>query len=435
MITLFALFLAAVFALFNADTISGLLLSQQPATQPAVQTVPSALDPVRIETSNETEALLLELRSRQIDARAETVDWWLSAVAIALGFLTLIVVAAGFIGYQVFRSILEDARGYRDEAQKTLVEIREFRKGAEEVHDEINHLRQSAVDDPRDSTNAAEYDQNIEHAAKLDTVDSQPVNQDVAEAQRLQREGDVVGAIEKWQAIARHQEGTDQQLAARAWGAVGDLQAQATEYLLAISAYDEAVRLHPDAPQWRFSRGVAKTRQSLYQDAVEDFGEVIRLDPSIALAHYNLGVIRTRLGYHEDAIADLNASLRLNPDHARTYVFRGICRSNLGRDEDAISDYNTAIGMDPEYPLARYRRGISRSSLGRDEDAIEDFNAAISLNPNEPRMHYRLGLSLLLLGRDTEARESLEKALELANQDDYSDLIARIHRAMNLLDD
>ena len=58
----------------------------------------------------EIQRLINELRREQMDDRAGTIDWWLAAVAVALGFLGIVVVVGGYIGFTRFREIETDAK-------------------------------------------------------------------------------------------------------------------------------------------------------------------------------------------------------------------------------------------------------------------------------------------------------------------------------------
>ena len=51
-----------------------------------------------------------ELRSELLDDRAGTVDWWLAALTVVLGFFAIVVVLGGYIGFSRFREIESEAK-------------------------------------------------------------------------------------------------------------------------------------------------------------------------------------------------------------------------------------------------------------------------------------------------------------------------------------
>ena len=64
-----------------------------------------------------------ELRREQMDDRAGTVDWWLAALAVVLGFFGIVVVGGGYIGFTRFRK----SRRRRKTALKTQPNMRKMR--------------------------------------------------------------------------------------------------------------------------------------------------------------------------------------------------------------------------------------------------------------------------------------------------------------------
>ena len=102
-----------------------LALSPDPATAPGTEIRLDAMPPEVI-SDYEIRRIFNELRGQYLDARAESITWWLMAAAISLAFITvfvtglgIIIVIGGFFGYQWFRDILAIAREYTDQVKES----------------------------------------------------------------------------------------------------------------------------------------------------------------------------------------------------------------------------------------------------------------------------------------------------------------------------
>jgi tetratricopeptide (TPR) repeat protein len=72
----------------------------------------------------------------------------------------------------------------------------------------------------------------------------------------------------------------------------------------AVSAFSEALRLHPKYVHAWFARGYAHACRGDLTRAIDDFGEAICFDADYAAAYYNRAAAYRRMGEHEKAAAD-----------------------------------------------------------------------------------------------------------------------------------
>ena len=203
-----------------------------------------------------------ELRRELLDDRADTINWWLTAVAIFLAVLGIVAVLVGYIGFSRFREIeaearenVEQAKQHAEEARETVKEIKEQKKQAEEAGQEIKNILSDSERQPNlslglgdsvrdlslglgdsvrdneppsgrvrresdpDQTQGAE--EAVQEVRQI--PEASPIDQAIADAYSLQRAGRIEEAIEKWRAIANVMEGIDNDLAAHAWLSFGNL--------------------------------------------------------------------------------------------------------------------------------------------------------------------------------------------------------------------
>ena len=90
------------------------------------------------------------------------------------------------------------------------------------------------------------------------------------------KQGKRDAAIEKWRAIAHVVEGSDNDLAARAWFSVGYLAVD-EDPKGSVLANDRAIRLKPDYAWAYNNRGVAKAALDLKDEARKDFEIALEL--------------------------------------------------------------------------------------------------------------------------------------------------------------
>ena len=272
------LLLVLLVAAFAAGPVAVLVMVGPAAGEPA------GVGPSVTVTDDAIYRLFNDLRSQYLDDRAESITWWLMAAAVSLAFVTafvtalgIIIVIAGFVGYRWFRDILDDARRYTGEAQES----------ANQAKTVVNEAQSAATDAVASATQASEIveqmKQNKEQSEQiledqrsmtaedfarsgeqrsieneLGSVENTPLDRAIAEAFRLQRQGNVAAAIEKWLAIANILEGVDDERAARAWFSIGYLHSQASEHETAIPAYDIAIQINPKLAEAYNNRAMQK---------------------------------------------------------------------------------------------------------------------------------------------------------------------------------
>lgn len=225
------------------------------------------------------------------------------------------------------------ATKHAEDAKHLVDEIKKNRDTSAKMIQEIT--AKTVADRPEEAKQAAANAGENPEASLIDKA--------IAQAISLQQQGKKDDAIEKWRAIAHIAEGTDNDLAARAWFSIGYLLVENKNWEDSISAYNRAISLKPDFAEAYTNRGAAKAELEQRAEAITDFDEAIRLKPDFAVAYYNRGITKAELGHHEDAIADFDEAIRLKPDYAKAYNNRGVEKAELGRYDEAREDFEIAL--------------------------------------------------------------------------------------------
>ena len=184
-----------------------------------------------VEIQRHFDALRNELRRELLNDRSDTINWWLTATAIFLAFLGILVVLGGYIGFQRFENIEADAKKnvehskeYAEEAQELVKKINEQKKQAEEATKTIRKIaiqRKTSSEAPNGSEKAKQAEEAAQEIRRNPAASF--LDWAIADADSLEREGKIEEATEKWRSIANIAEGIDNDLAAHAWFSVGYL--------------------------------------------------------------------------------------------------------------------------------------------------------------------------------------------------------------------
>ncbi|MEI7939273.1 MAG: tetratricopeptide repeat protein [Verrucomicrobiota bacterium] len=121
----------------------------------------------------------------------------------------------------------------------------------------------------------------------------------------------------------------------------------------ALSQFQKAVFLEPDAPEAYDHLGITFNNKGQLVEAIRQFQEALRLDPSYADAHYNLGVAFYLQGRTDEAIRQFQEAIRLKPDHAEAHHNLGVTLGLKGQTDQAIRQFREALRLKPDYADAR----------------------------------------------------------------------------------
>ncbi len=117
------------------------------------------------------------------------------------------------------------------------------------------------------------------------------------------------------------------------------------DYLGALTAYTEAIRIDPSDALAVCCRGVAYYRLGDDLDAMRDYTNAISIDPTLAIAYYRRGFLHYLAQDYPSAIADYNKSIELQPDFALAYSNRGYAYRDLYGEQEALLDWRFAAKL------------------------------------------------------------------------------------------
>ena len=198
--------------------------------------VASIADSTKIDTATKVEIQrrFNDLRSELLDDRAESITWWLAAIALLFTVWGIVIAIGGLIGFKEFRELRDEARRRVEAIEREHGRVSELAEQSKEYRDtamESAKTIEEQVQATQDGDILEEVREDEEAVEEVrDSPEASPLDADIAEAHSLERSGDLVAAIDKWRFIAKTAEDTDRKpLAARAWVLVGYLLREKVE--------------------------------------------------------------------------------------------------------------------------------------------------------------------------------------------------------------
>lgn len=266
----------------------------------------------------------------------------------------------------------------------------------------------------------------------------------LAKAMQLHQAGDMMGAIDAYQAALR--------LEPRRGDARSNLGAALVRlgrFDEAIEQYKQALAVAPDDPAIQFNLGLAYYKAVQFTDAIPLLEQVVAggRHPGAVLL---LGDALLQQGEYQKVIdllepkadaysADLAFGYLLGTalvrtgqrDRGQVYIDRIFAAGEsaearlltgtaLLRAKDypgAVAEFRKAVELNPQLPTARTMYGRALMAVGDTEAAAREFVRALQANPNDFEANLQLGALRKRDQRNDEARLYLERAVRLRPTD------------------
>jgi tetratricopeptide (TPR) repeat protein len=198
----------------------------------------------------------------------------------------------------------------------------------------------------------------------------------------------------------------------------------------AVTAFDQAIALHPMYARALFYRAQAYQKLGKTTRAIDDYAEAIRLhkamvakpgeqaDPAALLrpgdladAYCNRGRLLNQAGKPDQAIDAFTECLRFDPKCVDAYCGRGTVFNQGGRPEKAIDDFTEALRLNPQIAEAYCGRGIAFLAKDLPDVAVEDLTEAMRLDPTSHEAFCQRGRACLAMGNEQAAIKDCRRAI------------------------
>jgi Flp pilus assembly protein TadD len=173
-----------------------------------------------------------------------------------------------------------------------------------------------------------------------------------------------------------------------------------------------------------YNQGVEAFNERDFFQAVESFQEAVKEHPEYPDYFLALALAERELGELDEAVEDLRQALQLNPKYIQAKNELAILLAIQGNEEEAVRLYNEAVnhfiyntqgrpGAESEELIESFQRAISRLKEGEYADAVLDFRKAANTKPQMPDVHFNQAVEYFLQEDNESARIECRQALKL----------------------
>jgi tetratricopeptide (TPR) repeat protein len=148
--------------------------------------------------------------------------------------------------------------------------------------------------------------------------------------------------------------------------------------------------------------------------ALSHFDEAIALKPDAMLGYLKRGEARFRRGELEAAAADFSTASARDATATRALELRGDVELARQQPQRAAEHFAAFVRLDDRAPRVLYKLGLARLTIGRPAEAVDALTRAVALDERLADAHYLLGMALRELQRPRDAQRALEQAISLA---------------------
>ena len=168
-----------------------------------------------------------------------------------------------------------------------------------------------------------------------------------------------------------------------------------------------------------YERGASALAAQQAGVALSAFQEAVRLDPGVALYADAMGTVLLHMRQVEGALAWLNRAVELDPSYGDAHFHRGTALAEAGKWDEAVAEYRRALMLPTlTVPHAAHQNlGFALFVLKRYREAEQSLRFALSIESREPEMartYLNLGFVLLAERRPDEAKVAFRRARDLA---------------------
>ncbi|NEN88532.1 MAG: tetratricopeptide repeat protein [Okeania sp. SIO3H1] len=181
----------------------------------------------------------------------------------------------------------------------------------------------------------------------------------------------------------------------------------------AVSAYNQALKIHPEMADTWNNRGVVLTRLKMYDEAIVSYDRALQIRADYADAWNNRGVCLIELQHYQEAINSFEQAIKVKADYADAWNNRGVCLAKIQKYQEAVKSYNQAIAIKNNYSDAWNNRGVALMKLGIYGEAIACYDNAAKIKPDFFSAWYNKARCCVLKGEVEAGLKSLKKAINL----------------------
>ncbi|XP_078601975.1 uncharacterized protein LOC144876496 isoform X1 [Branchiostoma floridae x Branchiostoma japonicum] len=163
------------------------------------------------------------------------------------------------------------------------------------------------------------------------------------------------------------------------------------QYMDALEAFNNALKVNPSYAEAYYQRGLTRLRLK-QSKGIQDFNRALALDPYIFQAFLSRAAYYGMKGRYTKAIMNCNEAIKLQPNSVRAYLYRGAPKYYVKTYKLAVKDLSKAASIDRTCSLAYFNRAVCYHEMKDFEKALQDYGIVLLLEEKNLKVLINRGL-------------------------------------------
>lgn len=189
-------------------------------------------------------------------------------------------------------------------------------------------------------------------------------------------------------------------------------------YLIAISNFNEALKLDPDLKEVYLGRSFAYASSNELDKALKDISVYTISFPDEPKGHLLMARIHAAKKNFEKSTMEYEKVIEINGNEYSLFDERGWIYIEMGKYMEAMKDFNKVVALQPQMVNGYFGRSRVKSELNDNIGEINDLKKVLEISPEHSMANNNLGWSYFMKGNTKEALDLVNKAI-LYGPDNY----------------
>ena len=182
--------------------------------------------------------------------------------------------------------------------------------------------------------------------------------------------------------------------------------------------FETVVKYKDDASSWFYLANCYDNRDD-YLHAIAAYEEVLRLRSSYVDAYKNLAVVYVKNKEPQKAVDTVKKAMEFAAGDYTIYYIAGTACMALKNFNEAVEFFEKAIELNPEHSQLYNNLGTCYVTVGNLDKAYDNFLKASDFDPDNSITYFNIGSVLQLQNKHKEACDFFKKAYMTEPQDNY----------------